>query len=160
AQDLTLTRSALRALLERSANVQVVGEAGNGYDAVQLAQKLNPNVVLMDVLMPGLNGIEATRQIRAARPQILVLMLSVHTDRHYLLESVRAGAAGYILKDVTVDEFLSALQTVVAGGTYLSRSLTDMAVEYYIQLARGKPGASELGKLSAREKEVLQLISE
>jgi DNA-binding NarL/FixJ family response regulator len=159
-EDMTLTRTGFRALLENSGKVEVVGEAGDGREAVKLADKLNPDIVLMDVSMPGLNGIEATRQIRAAQPHMRVLMLSMHTAGPYVFESLRAGAAGYILKDATFAELLSAIETVVGGGTYLSPSLTNVAVEDYVRLARGQYDTSELDKLSVREREVLQLIAE
>jgi DNA-binding NarL/FixJ family response regulator len=159
-EDMTLTRSGFRALLEDSGKVEVIGEAADGREAIKLAEKLNPDIILMDVSMPGLNGIEATRQIRAAQPHIRVLMLSMHTAGPYVFESLRAGAAGYILKDATFAELLSAIATVVGGGTYLSPTLTNVAVEDYVRLARGQHDTSELDKLSAREREVLQLIAE
>ncbi len=102
AEDMTLTRTGLRALLENSGQVEVVGEAADGREAVKLAEQLNPDAVLMDVSMPGLDGVEATRQIRAARPYIHVLMLSIHSEGQYVFESLRAGAAGYVPKDVTI----------------------------------------------------------
>lgn len=159
-EDMTLTRSGFRALLENSGKVEVIGEAADGREAIKLAEKLNPDIILMDVSMPGLNGIEATRQIRAAQPHIRILMLSMHTAGPYVFESLRAGAAGYVLKDATFPELLSAIETVVGGGTYLSPSLTNVAVEDYVRLARGQHDTSELDKLSTREREVLQLIAE
>jgi two-component system, NarL family, response regulator LiaR len=159
-EDMALTRSGFRALLEDSGKVEVIGEAADGREAVKLAEKLNPDIVLMDVSMPGLNGIEATRQIRAAQPHIRVLMVSMHTAGPYVFESLRAGAAGYVPKDATFPELLSAIEAVAAGGTYLSPSLTNVAVEDYVRLARGQHDTSELDKLSVREREVLQLIAE
>ncbi len=159
-EDMTLTRTGLRALLESTGEVEVVGEAADGREAVKLAEKLTPELILMDVTMPKLNGIDATRQIHAAQPQVRVLMLSMHSAGSYVFESLRAGAAGYIPKDATASELLTAMRTVVSGGTYLSPALTGVAVQDYVRLARGEHDTSELDKLSAREREVLQLISE
>jgi len=100
-EDMTLTRCGFRALLEDSGEVEVIGETANGRDAIKLAQKLNPEVILMDVSMPGLNGIEAARQIHVPQPHIRILMLSMHTAGQYVFESLRAGASGYVLKDAT-----------------------------------------------------------
>jgi DNA-binding NarL/FixJ family response regulator len=159
-EDMTLTRSGLRALLEDTHQVEVIGEAADGREAIKLAEELNPDVILMDVSMPGLNGIEAARQIHAGQPGIRILMLSMYNASQYVFESLRAGASGYCAKDATVTELLKAIQTVASGGTYLSSALTDIAVEDYVRLAQGKHDPSELGKLSAREREVLQLITE
>jgi two-component system, NarL family, response regulator NreC len=160
AEDLTLLRSGVRALLESTGKVQIVGEAGDGREALKQAQKLNPDVVLMDVAMPEMNGIEATRQIRKALPQVRVMMLSMHADRQYIFESLRAGASGYVLKTTALNELLSAIQTVVTGGTFLSASLADLVMEDYLRRARGYHAETELEKLSAREREVLQLLAE
>ena len=105
-EDLTLSRTGFRALLESSDEVEVIGEAADGREAVKLAKKFNPDVVLMDVAMPELNGIEATRQIHAAQPDVRIIMLSMHSDRQYIFESFRAGASGYVPKDVAFAEFL------------------------------------------------------
>ncbi len=147
-------------MLEHSGKVQIVGEAGNGREALKLAQKLSPDLVLMDVAMPELNGIEATRQIRKAMPHVRVMMLSMHADRQYIFESLRAGASGYLLKNAALAEVLSGIQTVLAGGTFLSSSLADVVLDDYLRRARGFEPETELEKLSAREREVLQLIAE
>jgi two-component system response regulator NreC len=160
AEDLTLLRTGVRALLESSGEVQVVGEACNGREALKLAQKLHPDLVLMDVAMPELNGIEATRQLRKALPRVRVIMLSMHADRQYIFESLRAGASGYVLKNAPLSEVLSAIQTVLAGGTFLSTSLADVVLDDYLRRARGHQPENELEKLSAREREVLQLLAE
>jgi two-component system, NarL family, response regulator NreC len=160
AEDLTLLRSGVRALLENTGKVQIVGEAADGREALKQAQKLNPDVVLMDVAMPEMNGIEATRQIRKAMPQVRVMMLSMHADRQYIFESLRAGASGYVLKNAALNELLSAIQTVVTGGTFLSGSLADLVMEDYLRRARGHHAETEMEKLSAREREVLQLLAE
>jgi two-component system response regulator NreC len=160
AEDLTLLRSGVRSLLESTGKVQIVGEAADGREALKLAQKLNPDVVLMDVAMPEMNGIEATRQIRKAMPQVRVMMLSMHADRQYVFESLRAGASGYVLKNAAPTELLSAIQTVMTGGTFLSSSLADLVMEDYLRRARGQHTENDMEKLSAREREVLQLLAE
>ena len=159
-EDQTLTRAGLLALLENSAEVEVVGEAANGREAIKQAKKLDPDLILMDVAMPELNGIEAARQIHVSQPNIRIIMVSMYTDRQYIFESLRAGASGYVPKDVAFTELLEAIQSVVAGGTYLSPPLTSIVMDDYVRRAKGKQEASELEKLSSREREVLQLIAE
>ncbi len=159
-EDHTLVRSGMRALLESARNLTVVGEAGDGREAVELTDKLLPDVVLMDVAMPNLNGIEATRQIRANHPDIRVLMLSMHKDREYIFEALKAGASGYVPKDAASTELLSAIAAVVEGKTYLSPPLSEVIMDDYARRAQGKTASSELEKLSNREREVLQLIGE
>ena len=149
AEDLTLLRSGVRALLESTGKVQIVGEAADGREALKLAQKLTPDVVLMDVAMPEMNGIEAARQIRKALPQVRVMMLSMHADRQYIFESLRAGASGYVLKNAAPTELLSAIQTVVTGGTFLSASLAELVMDDYLRRARGQHAETEMEKLSA-----------
>jgi DNA-binding NarL/FixJ family response regulator len=159
-EDQALPRAGIRALLDASGELEVVGEAGNGREAVRLAKKLNPDVVLMDVAMPDMNGIEASRQIHEAQPHIRILMLSMHVNRQYLFESLRAGAAGFVPKDTAFTELLSAIQTVVSSGTYLSPPLAHLVLDDYFRRAQGKDQLSELEILSNREREVLQLIAE
>ncbi len=158
AEDHTLVRSGIRLLLENSGKVEVLGEAGDGHEAIELTRQLQPEVVLMDVGLPLLSGIEAARQIHAAQPEVRILMLSMHADRQYLLESLRAGASGYVLKDAAFTELLTALRSVQSGHTYLSPALAEIAMEHYVRRAQGKPGLDELEVLSPREREVLQLI--
>jgi two-component system response regulator NreC len=160
AEDLTLLRSGVRALLESTGKVEIVGEAADGREALKLAQKLSPDVVLMDVAMPDMNGIEATRQIRKAAPTVRVMMLSMHADRQYVFESLRAGASGYVLKNAALAELMSAIQTVMSGGTFLSAALADLVMDDYLRRARGQNPETDLEKLSAREREVLQLLAE
>jgi DNA-binding NarL/FixJ family response regulator len=140
--------------------MKVVGEAGNGRDAVEASDSLAPDVVLMDVAMPDLNGIEAARQIIARRPDTRVVMLSMHGDQQYVFESLKAGATGYVLKGAAFQELLAAIRTVMGGRNYLSPPLAQLVMEDYVRRAQGEHRKSELDKLSAREREVLQLIAE
>jgi len=155
--DHRLIRSGVRSLLE-SAQMSVIGEAGDASEGVRLVLDLEPDVVLMDVGMPTMSGIEAVRQIISARPEARVLMLSMHADEQYVLESLRAGAAGYVLKDAAFSELIDAIRTVAAGRTYLAPGLSDVVTSDYIRRARGDNDASGLDKLSARERQVLQLV--
>ena len=160
AEDHTLVRSGVRALLEASGDVEIVGEAANGREAIEAAGRLNPDLILMDVAMPVLNGIEAASQLHDSQPDVRVLMLSMHVDRQYVFESLKAGARGYLLKAAAYTELLTAIKTVMSGRNYISPPLTDVVMEDYVRRAQGDFQKSEIDKLSAREREVLQLISE
>jgi DNA-binding NarL/FixJ family response regulator len=160
AEDHALVRSGIRALLEGSAQIAVVGEASNGRQAVDMSREMLPQLVLMDVAMPGLNGIEAARQIRAAQPEVRVLMLSMHEDHQYVFESLKSGANGYVLKASAFQELLMAIDTVMDGKSYISPALSDRVMNDYVRRAKGENADTELSKLSGREREVLQLIAE
>jgi DNA-binding NarL/FixJ family response regulator len=160
AEDHTLVRTGMRALLENSKQVQVVGEANNGRQAVDLARQLQPDLVLMDIAMPELNGIEAARQIRLAQPAVRVLMLSMHDDQQYVFEALKSGANGYVLKGAAFQELLTAITTVMGGKNYISPTLSGRVMDDYVRRAQGDQPDSELSKLSGREREVLQLIAE
>lgn len=160
AEDHTLVRAGIRTMLEATGELQVVGEAGDGRVALELAAKLKPDLVIMDVSMPNMNGIEAARQIMNQRLGIKVIMLSMHADDQYVLESLRAGAAGFILKDAAFDELKKAIASVLAGNTYLSPPLAEKVMTSYARHARGESAPSDLSKLSTREREILQLIGE
>jgi two-component system response regulator NreC len=159
-EDHTLVRSGIRSLLDGSGEVQVIGEAGDGRSALLLCEALHPSIVLTDVEMRELNGIETTRQIKALHREIMVIMLSMHGDPQYVFESLRAGASGYVLKDAAFTELLVAIRTVTEGRRYLSPPLGDVVMEDYVRRATGKQSATELEKLSAREREILQLVAE
>lgn len=159
-EDHALVRSGIRALLEGSSEVKVAGEAGDGRMALEMCGTLRPDIVLTDVEMRELNGIETTRQIHATYPDIKVIMLSMYGDPQYVFESLRAGALGYVLKDSAFAELLTAIRSVVAGRRYLSPSLTDLVMADYVRRANGEKSASDLDKLSSREREVLQLVAE
>ena len=158
ADDHQLMRQGLRSMLEEQENLSVVGEADDGRAAVCMAQELRPDLVIMDVTMPGLNGIDAARQIRAAEPRVKVIALSMHAERQFVMEMLGAGAAGYLAKDCPVDELLSAIDAVVHGETFLSPKVTGVLVK---EVVAGVPEAGAFcGTLSPREREVLQLVAE
>jgi DNA-binding NarL/FixJ family response regulator len=159
-EDHTLVRSGIRALLQAAPNLNVVGEASNGRDAVEMIQQLQPDLVLMDVAMPELNGIDAARQVHAAVPSARIIMLSMHEDRQYVFESLKAGATGYVLKSAAFQDLIAAIDTVMSNRNYISPGLSDVVMNDYIRRAQGEEQATELGRLSGREREVLQLIAE
>jgi len=152
ADDHTLVRVGTREMLESSPDIEVVGEAADGFDAISSARALEPDVVLLDVGMPGLNGIEALKQILTDSPGTRVLMLSVHADRGYVIESVAAGASGYLLKTVDEKQLADAILTVAAGGSVIDSSLAPVVME---QIGERSPRA-----LSPRQIEVLGCVSE
>ena len=142
--------------------MQVVAEANDGRSAVQLAQELQPDVVVMDVGMPGLNGIEATRQITNREPEAKVVALSMHSDRRFMGEMLKAGAKGYLLKDGAFEELATAIRSVVANKVYLSPRIADVVVDDYVRRTPGQAAGdtSAFAKLTPREREVLQLMAE
>ena len=157
--DHRIMREGLRALLAGIPGMAVVAEANNGRCAVQLAQEQKPDVIIMDVSMPDLNGIEATRQILAAHPEIRVIALSIHSDRRFVLQMFRAGAVGYLLKDCAFEELAHAIEVVLDGQAYLSPGIAGVVVgEFLRQLASDE--STLIPSLTAREREVLQLTAE
>ena len=139
--------------------MEVVGEAENGHEAVRLCKQLKPEVVVMDVGMPELNGMDATRQCLAENPGVKILALSMHTDRRFASGMLQAGASGYLLKDAAFDQLIEAIRAVAAGKTYLSPAITEVVVDDYVsRLASGATGAFSV--LSTREREVLQCLAE
>ncbi|MDF1577643.1 MAG: response regulator transcription factor [Desulfobulbales bacterium] len=159
ADDHKIMRAGLRSLLEKSPEVSVVAEADDGRQAVQLAGQLRPDVVVMDVSMPKLNGIEATRQIMAELPETKIIALSMHSDKRFLVEMFQAGAVGYLLKDCAAGELKQAIKTVAARQCYLSPEIAGVLLGDYLDRFRSKP-AGAASQLTAREREVLQLIAE
>jgi DNA-binding NarL/FixJ family response regulator len=153
--DHQMMRDGLRAILERSSH-QVVGEAGSGRDALQLVQQADPHVVIMDISMPGLNGIDATQRLLAELPRVKVIALSMSADRRYVLAMFAAGARGYLLKNSAADELVQAIGTVMDGLTYVSPSIAALVVDRSVVAA----SSDAAQRLSAREREVLQLIAE
>jgi DNA-binding NarL/FixJ family response regulator len=176
ADDHRIVREGLRSLLESQPDMQVVAEAADGRQAVEMARDLSPDVVVMDVAMPQLNGIEATRQIFASEPTMKVVALSMHSDRRYVSEALKAGASGYVLKDGAFDELITAIRSVVADRVYLSPRVAGVVVDDYVRRlpTRGaRPDAAHPGTddgfgsrrgafdtLTPREREVLQLMAE
>ena len=159
--DHTLLRQALRALLEAQPNLEVVGEAINGRDAVEIAEQMMPDVVLMDMVMPGLNGIDATRQILKRSPGTRVLILTAYLEDERLLQALRAGASGYVVKNSDLDELVLAIQSVHRGNTYFSSAVSEeLAVNEVLLQAKQPDGKTGYDLLTNREREVLQLIAE
>ena len=159
ADDHRIMREGLRALLEREAGIEVVAEADNGRTTVELSRELNPDVVVIDIGMPDLNGIDATRQIVSESPAVKVIALSMHSDRKFVREMLSAGASGYLLKDSAFEELGIALTTVINNQTYLSPKIANTVVKDY--LGKVEPKESKVSPaLTKREREVLQLIAE
>ena len=159
ADDHKMVRDGLRSLLEKQSDMEVVAEAENGRKAVRLAQERRPEVVIMDISMPDLNGIEATRQMIAAQPDIKVIALSMHSDRRFVVGMLEAGAAGFLLKDSAFEELVRAVKAVLANQIYLCPEVAGTVIKDYVRrIAPAEPLASEI--LTAREREVLQLIAE
>lgn len=158
--DHELMRQGLRSILEREKDVEVVGEAASGRAALELARTLTPDVVVMDVAMQDQNGIEATRQIRTACPEVKVLALSSHSDPRYVTAMLEAGACGYVLKANAYDDLRRALDAARRGRGYLCADVTDAVVGASLRGAGGAPVAASRALLSGREREVLQLLAE
>jgi DNA-binding NarL/FixJ family response regulator len=155
AEDHAIVREGLRSLLEKQPDMEIVCEAEDGRMAVERARELLPDVVIMDITMPHLNGIEATRQITNAFPQIKVVALSGHSNRRFIVDMLEAGAKGYVLKECLFDELLYAIRAVTAGENYLSSKITGIVVKCLTTVA-----GSQLSTLTSREREVLQLVAE
>ncbi|CAE6691844.1 MAG: response regulator transcription factor [Nitrospira sp.] len=158
AEDHTLVRAGFRALLEKLDKVEVVGEVSDGREAVRAARALAPDVVLMDIAMSGMNGLEATSRMRQECPKAKVIMLTMYTNEEYLKEALRSGASGYLLKDADRSELELALKTVCRGETYLTSAMAKFTLDAYCR--EGTAAAGPLGKLTARQREILQLIAE
>lgn len=160
ADDHTVMRAGLRSLLERQPDLEVAGEAGDGAQTVELAESENPDVVVMDIAMPRLNGIEATRQIAAKRPEIPVVILSMHFDESYVLRALKAGARAYLLKDSAEADLISAIRAVCDGRSYFSPAVSKMLLEDYVRQLQEKGEEDSYELLSPREREILQLLAE
>ena len=159
ADDHKITREGLRSLLDNQQDMEVVAEAEDGRTAVSLVREVVPSVVIMDVSMPDLNGVEAARQIIAQFPDVKIIGLSMHSDTLFVTEMLKSGASGYLLKDCAFDELALAIRTVVTGKTYLSPSISGVVVDDYLhRLSKADFSDSEV--LTDREREVLQLLAE
>ena len=160
ADDHKIMLAGLRSLLEKQTDFDVVGEADNGRKAVQMAQEKKPEVVVMDVSMPDLNGIEATKQIIESLPETRVIALSMHSDKRFVMGMLRAGASGYLLKDCASQELANAILQVAGGKKYLSPEITGVVIDDVLLAGSSEEGATAASQLSPREREVLQLIAE
>jgi DNA-binding NarL/FixJ family response regulator len=162
ADDHRILREGLRSLLAQQSDVAVVGEASDGDAVIALARELRPDLVIMDVVMPGTDGIAATRQIRAECPETRVIALSMHSDRRFVSEMIRAGALGYLLKDSAFEELNQAVRAVMANRPYLSAVITGTLVEDFVRQtsAAERPAVSPLHMLTTREQEVLRLLAD
>ena len=160
ADDHTVMRSGLRALLERQPDFRVVGEAADGREAVDLAESLCPDVVVADVAMPRLNGLDAAQQITSRRPAIAVVILSMHSDESYVLRALRAGARGYLLKDSAEADLISAIRAVHDGKAFFSPVISRMLADDFLRQMGERGVTDSYQLLTMREREVLQLIAE
>jgi two-component system response regulator NreC len=159
ADDHTIVRHGLNKLIQQQEDMEVIAQAADGHSAVELTRELSPDMVIMDIGMPDLNGIDATRQIIREFPQVKVIGLSMHSGKKFVIEMLKAGASGYLLKDCALEELTTAIKTVAAGKIYLSPSITDVVVENYVRHSQKKE-SSAFSLLSQREREVLQLMAE
>ena len=159
ADDHKIMREGLRALLAKQKEIEVIAEAESGRSLVELCALLHPDVVVIDISMPDLNGIDATRQIVRDNPTVKVIALSMHSDKKYVKEMLGAGASGYLLKDAAFEELGTAIAAVIKNKTYLSPQITDTVVRDYVG-GSAPAGSAAATALSAREREVLQLIAE
>lgn len=160
AEDHLLVRAGIRALLERSGDIHVLAEASNGQEAVEYTRELKPDVLVMDIMMPRLNGIQAAGQIRDLKLPTRILLLSMYSDAGFVHQALQQGVRGYILKSSVSDELLRAVHAVAAGETYLSSVISEIVVENVIKPGPAFRTGNPLDGLSPREKEVLQLIAE
>ena len=159
ADDHKVVRQGLRALLEAEPDFRVVGETGDGLEAVQLVERLKPDVLVLDLMMPGLSGLEVTRQVTKRLPQTRVVILSMHADQAYVLEALKNGASGYVLKESSTADLVQAVREVLAGRRYLSPPLSEHAIEAYVGMAK-ETTLDRYKTLTTREREVLHLAAE
>lgn len=160
AEDHTIVRKGLRSLLDAEDDIWVIGEAEDGREAVEKTRKLRPDIVVMDITMPGLNGLEATRQIKQRFPHVQVVVLTMHTAEEYIFRILRAGASAYVVKRAAPSELVSAVRAACRGESFLSPSVSKTVIEEYLQKADAFAGENSYEKLTPREREVLQLIAE
>ena len=159
ADDHAIVRQGLRAVLEATSEFTVVGEVADGLQVPEVVDRLRPNVLVLDLMMPGLNGLEITRQVSKRCPQTRVVILSMHADEPYVLEALRNGATGYVLKEASTTEVAQAVREVAAGRRYLSQPLSERAIEAYAEKAQAAP-LDLYETLTTREREILQLCAE
>jgi DNA-binding NarL/FixJ family response regulator len=160
AEDHAIVRKGLRSLLAAEVDIEVIGEAEDGREAIEKASKLRPNIVVMDITMPGLNGLEATRQIKHRLPEVQVVVLTMHTAEEYIFQILRAGASGYVVKRAAPSELISAVRAAYRGESFLSPSVSRTVIEEYVRKAEALAEEDSYEELTPREREVLQLIAE
>jgi two-component system response regulator NreC len=160
ADDHTILREGLRALLTADSNFEIVGEARDGREAVRCVEKLGPDLLLMDLSMPRMSGMDAIREIKKRYPDTKIIALTVHKTEEYLLTTLQAGADGYVLKDATHDELILAIKNVRGGKSYLSPGVSEKVIEGYLEGKENTRSLSSWESLSQREREVLKLIAE
>ena len=160
ADDHRLIRAGLRLVVDQQPDLSVVGEADDGRQAVELAKSLKPNVVVMDIGMPNLNGIEAARQIREIRPASAIVMLSMHSDEGYVLRALGAGARAYLLKDSATTDLVQAIHAVAEGKSFFSPAVSKVLLQDYVRKLRRSGAEDSYDLLSPREREILQLVAE
>lgn len=158
ADDHPIVRQGLRTVLAAEAGWNIVGEAADGPTVLELVAELQPNVLIVDIMMPGLNGIEVTRQLSRRSPQTHIIIFSMHANNAYIREGITSGASGYVLKDADSDELIQAVREAMAGRRYLSRALAERAIESYLQHASDE-SLDWLDMLTAREQQVLRLVA-
>jgi two-component system response regulator NreC len=158
--DHTILRAGLKMMLNAQPDMDVIGEAHDGRQAIQESQRLRPDIVLMDITMPDVNGIEATRQIKKALPDVKILILTMHENDEYVFQALRAGASGYILKEAADTELISALHVVQNGNFYLSPSAQSVMVGDYLQRVNAGEEKDSYNILTEREREILKLVAE
>jgi DNA-binding NarL/FixJ family response regulator len=159
ADDHQIVRQGLKALLESEKDLQLIGEAADGQEAVRLVEKLQPDVLILDLMMRGLNGLEVIRQLTRRVRRTCIVVLSMHRDEAYVLEAMRSGAMAYVLKEASMDDLIRAIRAVVVGKRYFSPPLTEAALEAYARKAEGA-APDPIERLTAREREVLMMTVE
>ena len=160
AEDHTILRAGLRALLAAQNGLEVIGEAGDGREAIRKVDTLQPDLLLIDLSMPKLNGIDAIREIKSQHPEIKIIVLTVHKSEEYIIAALQAGANGYMLKDASQNELLLAIDYVINGKTFLSPSISDKVVDAFLNTDKKDKPAAVLDNLTAREREILKLVAE
>jgi two-component system, NarL family, response regulator NreC len=160
AEDHKMMREGLRSLLQEKLGYECVAEANDGYEAIRKAKEFHPDIVIMDIMLPNLNGIEATRQIKSQQPEIEIVVLSMHATRNYILQVLQAGASAYLLKDSAVEDLAAALVAVGKGGMYLSPAITTAAALKNEAAGVSLKGLADVQRLTKRELQVLQLIAD
>jgi two-component system, NarL family, response regulator NreC len=160
ADDHQIVRKGIKALLSMESDFKIIGEAGDGIETVKLVEELQPEILILDLMMGGINGLEVTRQLVKKKPKIGIVVLSMHSNEAYVLEALRSGAMAYILKDNTTEDLVHAIREVAAGRRYLSAPLSDRAITAYTQKTDTSLSQDPYEKLTTREREVLQMSAQ